>query len=231
MLLATAMVAMVAGSLYATLHLAFLAKERALAAVTNIHRGHVAVDIVQSDVLSAVAPSSATATLRGNFIGNAGTTPGSADPNTDILSFYSAAMDIQPAPGIGDLKFIEYICEPTGSGDMNLVPPDHHQPAAAQWHHAHAPPRGRRAGPGEFHGAVFRRPNVVRHLGFLPALRPARHQHAEHALPKAVEIRLEFKGQQGRQGEIVDQTLLIPCGVDQAVIAAQQAAAQMGGGQ
>ena len=199
--------------------------------MTNIHRGHVAVDIVQSDVLSAVAPSSATATLRGNFIGNAGTTPGSADPNTDILSFYSAAMDIQPAPGIGDLKFIEYICEPTGSGDMNLV-----RLITTNL----LPPNGITPTP--------RREVVVRGLvnftvqyfdgqtwfdtwdSSQPSVPPVTNTQSS-ALPKAVEIRLEFKGQQGRQGEIVDQTLLIPCGVDQAVIAAQQAAAQMGGGQ
>ncbi|MGA2501688.1 MAG: type II secretion system protein GspJ [Tepidisphaeraceae bacterium] len=154
---------------------------------------------------------------------------GSASPGTDILSFYSAAMDIEPDTGIGDIKRIEYVYESSGKDEITLVRlvTTNLLPVGG------ITPQPRRE--------VIARGLVnftVRYFdgltwfdtwdSSLPVF-PDVPNTQNKKLPRAVEIVLEFKGDSDRKGEVVDQTVLPVCGTDQAAIAAAQAAAQMGG--
>jgi type II secretion system protein J len=115
MLVATAMVAMLAGALYATLHIAFKARSSALAAVENARRYGLAFEWIKADLLSAVVPNGI---LAGQFVGQAG--GGIAGPQADTLTFYAAAMDVEPTPGVGDIKKVEYSCD-ASSGPNGFV--------------------------------------------------------------------------------------------------------------
>ena len=226
MLIAAGLVALVAAVLYSGLSIGFIAKKTAARAVENLHRGLRATELLQADVRSAVVPGG---TLAGDFIATAGTNAGSASASTDILSFYSAAMDIEPDTGIGDIKRIEYVCEPSGNDGMtlvrlvttNLLPVGGVTPV----------PKREVIARGLCNFTVRYSDGLVWYDTWdssLPVV-PDVPNTQNKKLPRAVEIVLEFKGDSDHKGEIVDQTVLPDCGTDQAAIAAAQAAAQSGG--
>jgi hypothetical protein len=226
MLVATVLVALVAAALYSSLFVAFKAKSTAAKAVENLHRGQRATELIQADVQSAVKPAGTS--IMGDFIGTAGTNSGPASTGTDILSFYSAAMDIEPTAGIGDIKKIEYICESSGKDELtlvrlvttNLLPvggvtPEPNREVIAR-------------------GLVSFTVRYFDGLAWfdtwdssLPVIPDVPNTQSKQ-LPRAVEIVLEFKGDSEHKGEVVDQSVLPVCGTDQAAIAA--AAAQQSGG-
>jgi type II secretion system protein J len=224
MLIATALVALVAAALYSSLFVAFKAKSTAADTVENLHRGQRAIELVQADVQSAVVPGG---TLAGDFIGNAGTKTGQASPDTDILSFYSAAMDIAPDTGIGDLKRIEYVYELSGKDELtlvrlvttNLLPVGGVTPT----------PKREVIARGLCNFTVQYFDGLTWYDTWDSTTTDPDSTQAK-ALPKAIEVILEFKSDSNHPGQTVDQTLLICCGKDQAAIAAAQAAAQTGGG-
>ncbi len=230
MLIATGLVALVAAVLYTSLFVGFQAKNTAAKAVENLHRGLRATELLQADLRSAVVPLSVangTLALAGSFVGTAGTNVGGASPNTDIVSFYSAAMDIEPDTGIADIKRIEYACEPSGRDEMtlvrlvttNLLPVGGVTPVPKREVIAR--------GLCNFTVQYF---DGLTWYDTWDSTTTDSQSTQPNALPKAVEVTLEFKGDSDRKGEIVDQTLMIFCGKDQAAIAAAQAAAQSGSG-
>lgn len=106
MLTATAMVAVLAGSLYASLHIAFKARDSAVRSVELVRKCNLAAELLKGDIASAAVPNGV---LAGAFVGASG---GDAQGSgTDTLTFYAVASDIEPAPGVGDIKKVEYSCE------------------------------------------------------------------------------------------------------------------------
>jgi len=107
MLAATAMVALLAGSLYASLHIAFKARRSALSAVETVRKRHLALALLKADLQAAVVPGGL---LAGDFVGLRG---GAPDTGSDELSFYAVATDAGPRTGVGDIKKVEYTCVPS----------------------------------------------------------------------------------------------------------------------
>jgi type II secretion system protein J len=111
-LAATAMVAMLAGSLYASLHIAFKARDSATSATATVRKTDMAIEIIRADLQSAVVPNG---TLAGPFVGrNVANVP---DATSDDLTFYAAAMDVAPSTGIGDIKQVQYFCQPASDNN------------------------------------------------------------------------------------------------------------------
>jgi prepilin-type N-terminal cleavage/methylation domain-containing protein len=116
MLAALAMTALLAGSLYASLAIAFKARASALGSLQAVRQGQWAVDLVAADLQSAAGPNGI---LAGTFEGQSKDVLGSAG---DGLTFYATAEDVEPNVGIGDIKKIEYACETDpNSGQPMLV--------------------------------------------------------------------------------------------------------------
>ena len=226
MLVATVLVALVAAALYSSLFVAFKAKSTAVKAVENLHRGQRTTELIQADVQSAVKPAGTS--IMGDFIGTAGTNSGPASAGTDILSFYSAAMDIEPATGIGDIKKIEYICESSGKDEFtlvrlvttNLMPAGGVTPEPKREVIA----RGLASFTVRYSDGSTWFDTWDSSLPVVPDVPNTQNKQ----LPRAIEIVLEFKGDSEHKGEVVDQSVLLACGTDQGAIAAAAAAAQMG---
>jgi hypothetical protein len=105
---ATAMVAILAGSLYASLSIAFKARRSAHAAVDPARRVELAMAILAEDLRSAVVPKG---TLAGPFLGSDAKDERGHD--SDTLELYCATSSPEPAEGIGDIKKVELLCEPS----------------------------------------------------------------------------------------------------------------------
>lgn len=105
MLLATAMVAMLAASLYASLHIAFAARDTALSVVEEARESELVFDTLRADLLAAMEPNG---TLANSFTasGNASLVNAQAGD----LVFYAAGADGPPVAGIGDVRRVEYSC-------------------------------------------------------------------------------------------------------------------------
>lgn len=115
-LAATAMVAVLAGTLYASLHIAFKAKRSAEAAVGTVRKGNLSLELLSTDLKSAVIPSGV---LAAEFI--AGRTAGAWGEGSDALTFYATAADVEPNNGIGDIKKIEYFCQDSQESGTRLL--------------------------------------------------------------------------------------------------------------
>jgi hypothetical protein len=145
-LAATAMMAVVAGSLFASLHIAFKARDTALRSTEMVRKCDAAFHFIQDDLQSAIGPSGV---LAGPFTGGlaaagAGVlgTPGqgsssnSGVPNTSIpslapggatgfdgpgdsMSFYAVTSDLDANSGIGDIKYVEIGLETTNDPSSN----------------------------------------------------------------------------------------------------------------
>ena len=117
LLVALAMTAVLAGSLYATLHVAFRAQRTAQAAVDEVRKVELAVELIRADLESAVVPRGI---LAGAFTGE-----DSVDQRglpTDVLTLHAAVSGAHAAEGRGDIRMVEFAC---GSGGdrrgMNLL--------------------------------------------------------------------------------------------------------------
>jgi type II secretion system protein J len=108
MLVATAMVAVLAGSLYASLSIAFKARRSAMATVEPVRKVELALAMLGEDLRCAVVPKGV---LAGPFLGTDGKDDRGHD--SDSLEFYCAATSPEPDVGIGDIKKIELLCEPS----------------------------------------------------------------------------------------------------------------------
>jgi len=126
-LVATALISILAGSLYATLGIAFKARRSALASVEPVRKADLALGLLGEDLRSAAVPNGI---LAGPFVGQ-----DAADDlghGADSLAFYGTTRSPEAAEGIGDIKKVELLCEPSGDGKTqvlvrcvtaNLLPP------------------------------------------------------------------------------------------------------------
>lgn len=120
-LAATAMTAVLAGSLYASLSIAFRARDTAVKSLTATRTCETAVALVRNDLQSAVGTSG---TLAGAFTGTSGSGIGTLTAQGCDLTFCAVASDaeIQPDSGVADIQQVEFFCENTGDPDnMSLI--------------------------------------------------------------------------------------------------------------
>ncbi len=130
-LLAAAIVAVLSGTLFACLYGALKARGTALGSVAGVRKAHQSVELIRADLQCAVIPTSQPAAaansptppplvLAGPFVGTSG--QGMLAGGGDSLSFYSTVMDRQSDTGIGDIKLVQYACEPAAdTGEPSLV--------------------------------------------------------------------------------------------------------------
>lgn len=122
-LAATAMVAGLAASLYASLHIAFEARKQAVGLLEPVRKSHQSIDLIRADLRSAVTPKANpnnNLVLAGSFVGTSG--QGMMGSGSDDLIFCGIPSDIEPAESVGEIKQIEYSCDPSPDGkDQVLV--------------------------------------------------------------------------------------------------------------
>lgn len=109
MLVATAIMAVLAGSLYATLHIAFRARQSAMSTVERTRRTEYALATLRADIQAAVMP---TGILAGEFLGQ---------PSTDTLGRAADALALHciapaSAAGAGDIRMVQFTCEQAADG-------------------------------------------------------------------------------------------------------------------
>ncbi|HUS90902.1 MAG TPA: type II secretion system protein GspJ [Phycisphaerae bacterium] len=111
LLVATGITAVLAGSLYATLHIAFRARRSALAAVEPVRKTELALELVRADIETAVVPRGI---LAGEFLGKDATDGAGHASDTLVLHCVAdAALDKQ---GIGDIRMVEFGCRADENG-------------------------------------------------------------------------------------------------------------------
>ncbi len=113
MVVATAMVAVLAGSLYASLYTALKARRQALGLCDDVRRTHAALDFLQADLESAVVPNGV---LAGAFEGVA---PDQTSNDEPFLSLHNVAND--SGTGAGGIQLVEYSIEPSADAADKLL--------------------------------------------------------------------------------------------------------------
>jgi prepilin-type N-terminal cleavage/methylation domain-containing protein len=116
LLAATAMTAVLAGSLYATLHTAFKARDTATAAVEQMRKAELAVELIRADIESAVVPRGI---LAGAFLGEDGLD--AAGRPADSLLLHCTADGAADTEGAGDIRMVELACQPADGGEGMAV--------------------------------------------------------------------------------------------------------------
>ena len=102
MLVAMSLMAVLAGSLYASLHIGFRAQESAEAAVGPARMAEIGIELLREDIESALPP---TGILAGEFIGQDETDDSGRD--ADTLLFYSCANVPRPSERACDIRRLE----------------------------------------------------------------------------------------------------------------------------
>lgn len=102
LIVAMALMSMVAGALYASLHCAFQAWDSAQRTLTPVCAAKMACSLLRYDLESALPP---TGILAGAFIGTDDTDDDGYD--SDIVSFYCTSHDPQPDDGTCEIQFVE----------------------------------------------------------------------------------------------------------------------------
>jgi prepilin-type N-terminal cleavage/methylation domain-containing protein len=116
MLVATAIMAVLAGSLYATLHVAFRARRTATSAVAEVRQVGLALELVRTDIRAAVVPRGI---LAGAFVGEQGTN--AFGRPADTLLLHCTAPASQPCEGVGDIRLVELLCAQDDDGTTALI--------------------------------------------------------------------------------------------------------------
>lgn len=117
LLVATAMMAVLAGSLYATLHTAFKARRTAYGAVADVRAAELAIELLRTDLTSAIGPRGI---LAGGFLGE-DAIDRSGQP-MDALMLHCTAGGAVDTSGAGDVRMVELECTPDENGKgMTLV--------------------------------------------------------------------------------------------------------------
>ena len=117
MLVALAMIAALAGALYASLKIAFRARDSATRCLEPVRKCSAAVALLKADLRSAAGPNGL---LAGPMLGDSQTDP--AGNETDSLEFYAAIGQAGDTGAGGDIRKVEFACEPAiDSGDNILV--------------------------------------------------------------------------------------------------------------
>lgn len=202
-LAATAMVAMLAGSLYASLFIAFKARRSAIAAVDQVRKTTMCMEMIEADLRSAMVPNGI---LAGEFQGQSGNSSGATGET--ILSFYTVAMDVEPDVGAGDVKLVEYLLQPSANNQQNdLV---RHVTISRPVLEATPPSqeilcRGVKSFTLQyFDGLIW---NDIWDS-----------TQQNNTLPLAVEVTIELQPEaSGAAGQKITQVVYLPCGVDASV--------------
>ena len=117
LLVALAMMAVLAGSLYATLQIAFRARRSSQASIEPVRRAEIVLSLLRADFQSAMVPRGV---LAGVFLGE-----DEVDVSGgigDYVSMYCAAGGGESGEQVGDVRLIEFYCEPSADGSsMTLV--------------------------------------------------------------------------------------------------------------
>ncbi|HDZ22035.1 hypothetical protein LCGC14_0467590 [marine sediment metagenome] len=117
LLVALAMMAVLAGSLYATLQIAFRARRSSQASIEPVRRAEIVLSLLRADFQSAMVPRGV---LAGVFLGE-----DEADVSGgigDSVSMYCAASGGESDEQVGDVRLIEFYCEPSADGSaMTLL--------------------------------------------------------------------------------------------------------------
>ncbi|MDY7010190.1 MAG: type II secretion system protein GspJ [Planctomycetota bacterium] len=116
MLVATAMTAVLAGSLYATLHVAFRARRSASESIEPVRKTQLALELLRADIQSAVVPKGVMA---GSFLGENRTDDSGRDCDS-LLLHCTGAGPSQPQQS-GDIRMIELSCEPVDVGAGQIL--------------------------------------------------------------------------------------------------------------
>jgi type II secretion system protein J len=117
LIVAMAMVAILATSLYASLRIAFRAQASAERAIEPVRTASVALDLIRADLENAIPPGDV---LAGSFVGTDGTDDRGLDG--DDLVFYGTSDAPEHPSGNGEIKSIELmVIVPDGSSDHVLV--------------------------------------------------------------------------------------------------------------
>ena len=133
MLVAMAMIAVLAGSLYATLRIAFKARRTALEAVEPVSKAELAMELLRADVQSAVIPRGI---LAGSFLGEDGTDDTGRE--CDSLLLHCTTPTARQAERTADIRMIELVCIPQEDATgmvllrritVNLLAPTTNEPA------------------------------------------------------------------------------------------------------
>ena len=115
-LVATALISILAGSLYATLRIAFKARRSAMASVEPVRKADLALGLLGEDLRSAAVPNGR---LAGPFAGQDAADDRGHD--SDSLAFYGTTRSPEAAEGIGDLQKVELLCEPSADGETQVL--------------------------------------------------------------------------------------------------------------
>lgn len=117
LVVAMAMVAVLATSLYASLRIAFKAKASAEAAVEPPRTAELAMEFLRDDLQNAIGPNGV---LAGSFVGTDGTDD--RGRSADDLTFYSTADGPDHVDANGEIKGVELtVTQQPGSSDHVLV--------------------------------------------------------------------------------------------------------------
>jgi type II secretion system protein J len=115
-LVATTLISILAGSLYATLSIAFKARRSAIASVEPVRKADLTLGLLGEDLRSAAVPNGR---LAGPFAGQDGTDDRGHD--SDSLAFYGTTRSPEAAEGIGDIQKVELLCEPSDDGETQVL--------------------------------------------------------------------------------------------------------------
>jgi prepilin-type N-terminal cleavage/methylation domain-containing protein len=134
LIVAMGMVAILSVSLYASLRIAFHAKDSAEKTIEPARTAELAMEFIRNDIDNALSPNAAIVAaitagttptipppaLAGSFVGTDGKDGRGRD--ADDLVFYSTSESPLHATGSGDIKMIELaVVQPQGSNDYVLV--------------------------------------------------------------------------------------------------------------
>ena len=106
MLLALALMSILAGSLYASLHIAFRSRDSALAAIEPLDKAAVALEMLREDIEAALPPNGI---LAAEFVGQDGQDDAGRD--ADTLALYSSAGRCPPGQTASDVRRVEFSVE------------------------------------------------------------------------------------------------------------------------
>lgn len=116
LLVATGMTAILAGSLYATLHIAFRARRSALSAVEYVRKAEWALELIRGDIESTVVPRGI---LAGAFVGE--DAADSTGRPSDVLMLHCTADASRATEGTGDIRMVEFACSADADGEGMIL--------------------------------------------------------------------------------------------------------------
>lgn len=117
-LVASAMMVVLAGSLLACLHIAFKARDSATHSLEPMRKMEAAMSMLKDDLQCALCTQDGNSVLAVSFIGQ---NVGNAGARNDSLVFYSATSDLDADSGLGDVRKVEFACEQANDANGNVI--------------------------------------------------------------------------------------------------------------